>query len=89
MRLANRITKLERLPRYDTKPCPWCGTIDFETGTGTYQAGCIWRTDEQGLTACMCKWCARGFKARLEPTEHPAVFEVTEARPLEEGEWPI
>ena len=39
MRIASRVTKLEKTYYPEMRKCPACGDIDFETGEGLFYPG--------------------------------------------------
>ncbi len=64
MRLEARVSKLER-SRPTEERCPACGDIDPATRSGPFSPG-LMVPQEDGTCLCMCKLCARSFRARLE-----------------------
>ena len=81
MRMALRITRLERACPPVLNNCPACGDIDPATGEGLFYPGIMLDADD-GTHYCLCKGCHRSFRARLTPCEDGGVW-ATEVVPAE------
>ena len=78
MRMALRITRLERTSPPVVQKCPACGDIDPATGEGPFFPGIMLDADD-GTHYCLCKGCHRSFRARVTDAENGGMWatEVT------------
>ena len=83
MRIAARVTKLEKTYYPEMQKCPACGDIDFETGEGLFYPGITLESEaDDGTHYCLCKWCPRSFQARIIEREN-GVWWASEVTPAE------